>query len=126
MVGVLKFRFSGKRHIPIFYLKESVMLNREWYPHRIIDLTRALIEKRKWRLANADIRLENTKARHLLPQHASLFAHEGGIWQKRYAATSLKRKNVLDVGAECVGTEFLYFKKGARKVICVEPDTTAI
>jgi len=127
MVGFMKFRLSRKKHIPIFYLKDSKILDREWYPYEILDLTRTLIEKRKWRVADDGIRLEQTKAQLvLLPQHASLFAHEWGIWRRWYAPTSLKGKIVLDVGAGCGETAFFYFREGARKVICVEPDKAAL
>jgi len=127
MVGVIKFRLSRKRHIPVFYLKDSKILDREWYPYELLDFTRTLIEKRKWRVANDGIRLEQTKMQLvLLPQYASLFAHEWGEWQRWYAPTSLEGKIVLDVGAGCGETAFFYFRKGARKVICVEPDKAAL
>jgi precorrin-6B methylase 2 len=39
---------------------------------------------------------------------------------------SVSGKNVLDVGAGCGETAYFYFSKGARKVICVEPNVAAV
>ena len=56
-----------------------------------------------------------------------MFANEIPIWERTYAPVSVKGKDVLDVGAGCgMQRAWFYFEKGARRVICVEPDLAAV
>lgn len=52
-----------------------------------------------------------------------LLATEIKDWKKYYIPPySLKGKTILDAGAGCGETAWLYFKYGAKKVICIEPN----
>jgi len=90
-------------------------------------MTKTLLEARNWRIASDGQRLEQKKfGLILLPSHATMLAHEWPLWRRWYAPVSVRGKDVLDVGAGCGETAYFYFKRGARKVICVEPDRAAI
>ncbi|HEV2119797.1 MAG TPA: RsmD family RNA methyltransferase [Candidatus Bathyarchaeia archaeon] len=43
-------------------------------------------------------------------------------WKRYYLPFSLKGKTILDVGAGCGETALFYFLRGAKRVVCVEPD----
>jgi len=47
------------------------------------------------------------------------------VWERFYAPHALEGLTVLDVGAGCGETADFYLKRGARKVIAVEPDKKA-
>jgi precorrin-6B methylase 2 len=90
-------------------------------------MSKILFEKRNWQIASDGRRLEQKKlGLVLLPQHASLLVHEWPTWQRWYCPVSIRGKDVLDVGAGCGETAYFYFKRGARKVICVEPNRSAV
>lgn len=62
----------------------------------------------------------------LLNYHAAAVILEWEMWVKQYQPPfDLKNKTVLDVGAGCGETAWLFFLLGANKVICVEPDKKA-
>lgn len=42
---------------------------------------------------------------------------------KKFYNIDVKNKTVLDVGAECGSTAMYFFIRGAKKVICIEPNT---
>jgi len=127
MIGTLRIRRSAKRRIPIFYLEGSVILDQEWYPHQLARMAGTLMEARKWKITPDRSLLEHKQfGLVLLPEHAYLLAHEWSTWQRTYTPVSVVGKSVLDVGAGCGETAYFYFRKGARKVICVEPNMNAV
>jgi hypothetical protein len=132
MIGTLKFRLSSRRHIPIIsYEGNSTVApfisNKEWYPYEFTSIAKTLLEARKWQAANDGVRIEHRKYGLLmLPGHAAILAHEWSVWERTYAPVSVTGKIVLDIGAGCGETAYFYFRKGARKIICVEPDPKAI
>jgi SAM-dependent methyltransferase len=59
----------------------------------------------------------------LTPYMKMTYFAEYDEWKKDYLPSwSLKGKTVLDVGAGCGETAYLFFGEGAVKVFCVEPD----
>lgn len=126
MIGVVKVRLSSKRHIPIFCIEDSQILDREWYPFQLRSLVGTLLERRKWQFVENGLLQHKRLKLTLLPEHARLLLHEWPLWDKFYAPFSVEGKDVLDVGAGCGETAYFYFKKGAHKVICVEPYSPAV
>lgn len=59
-------------------------------------------------------------------QYYGRSGHEWPIWQRYYAPVSVRGRTVLDVGAGCGETAYLYFAKGAQKLICVEPNLDCV
>lgn len=57
------------------------------------------------------------------PFRAEMYAAEYDEWVKYYLPISLKGKTVLDVGAGEGETAKFFLEHGAKKVICIEPDT---
>lgn len=132
MIGTLKFRLSSRRHIPIICYNGSRTIapfipEREWYPYQFVNVAKTLLEARKWQAANDGLRIEHRKfGLVLLPAHAAILASEWSVWERTYAPVSVTRKDVLDIGAGCGETAYFYLRKGARKIICVEPNTKAV
>lgn len=71
-----------------------------------------------WRYAfGGDLPLDLTRT------SAMAMRKEFQMWERDYIpASGLKGKTVLDVGAGCGETAYLFFLYGAEKVICIEPD----
>jgi len=132
MIGALKFRLSSRRHIPIIYYEGNSAIapfisDREWYPYQFTSVAKTVLEARKWQVANDGVRIEHRKfGLVLLPSHAAILAHEWSVWKRAYVPVSVNGKIVLDIGAGCGETAYLYFRNGARKIICVEPDPKAV
>jgi len=127
MIGSLGIRRSARRRVPVFYLEGSKVFDREWYPYQLLSMARVLLEARKWKVIDEGLKLEHKKSGLiLLPSCASFMIHEKSLWKRTYAPVSVEGKTVLDVGAGCGETAYFYFMKGARKVICVEPDAMAV
>jgi SAM-dependent methyltransferase len=127
MIGTLRVRLSSRAHIPVFCLEGSRILDREWYPHQFVSMAKTLLEARNWRIANDGNRLENKKFNLvLLPYYGAAFVRELPLWPQWYVPIPVKGKIILDVGAGCGESAFFYFRNGARKVICVEPDAPAV
>lgn len=64
---------------------------------------------------------------YLTTHYFNAIIAEWYIWKKHYLPSSpLQEKTVLDVGAGCGETAHFYFQHGAKKVIAIEPDQTAI
>ena len=59
--ATLKVRLSSKRHLPIFCLEGSRILDREWYPYQLSSMMKTFLEARKWRVGADGLRLENEK-----------------------------------------------------------------
>jgi hypothetical protein len=59
----------------------------------------------------------------MTPSAKMTYFKEYNSWVTDYTPSfGLKDKVVLDVGAGCGETALLFFKEGASKVICIEPD----
>lgn len=56
-----------------------------------------------------------------------LFFKEAEEWEKEYLPPyGVRGKTILDVGAGCGETAYFYFKHGAAKVICIEPNLASV
>lgn len=69
--------------------------------------------------------LETLRLAH---DYANAFIEElETMWEPYYLPNfDLKGKTVLDVGAGCGETAFFYLRHGAKKVLCVEPNTCVL
>ena len=53
--------------------------------------------------------------------------HEYPFWLREYIPSfDISGKTILDIGAGCGESAYLYFKKGASKVVCIEQDHRAV
>jgi len=114
---------SHRRRLPAFYVLNST--------YRLDQALKLMFHTRKWKIIKdgeiVELEYDGTTRLCLLRESASLTLKEWHIWQKHYLPSfSLKNKSVLDVGAGCGETAFLYFLHGAKKVIAVEPNVKAV
>jgi hypothetical protein len=66
---------------------------------------------------NMDLPIETT------PSGKLLIGKEWGEWERDYLPVGgVKGQTVLDVGAGCGETAWFFFRHGAKRVICIEPD----
>lgn len=119
----VKIGLSKRKKVPVFYI-----LGEPFLPNNALHL---LFRIRKLNIVDEDEKSIVIKAHgqqlKLLVQNLICLMNEWKVWQKYYLPNfSLQGKTVLDVGAGCGETAFLYFLHGARKVVAVEPNTDAV
>ncbi len=114
---------SPKRHVPALYIGK-----RGLFPHEYI---RIAWQMRDWKLETkgADsyiIRHENDSLILTEARMTSMIC-EWKQWEKYYVPEfSLEGKTVLDVGAGCGETAYLYFLHGVKRIIAIEIDPVQV
>jgi len=119
----IKLGLSRKKRVPVFYILDRTYLlhkalRKLWHLRRLNEIEH-----------NKEYTILEAKANtlKLTSQHVYLVVDEWKDWERYYLPHfSLDGKTVLDVGAGCGETAFLFFLHGARKVIAVEPNSKAI
>ena len=114
---------SPKRHVPALYIGK-----RGLFPHEYI---RIAWQMRDWKIQRkgADSYLISHGNDSLILTGARVGAVicEWKQWEKHYLPEfSLDGKTILDVGAGCGETAYLYFQHGAKRVIAIEIDPVQV
>jgi SAM-dependent methyltransferase len=124
---MLKFRIGlskGRRRLPLIYISSY-----GFGPYRIYKILKILWKFRNFKEVenNEEYTIFQGKNITLKILNSYPFPGEWDIWEKYYIPPfSLKGKTVLDVGAGCGETVFLFFLHGAKKVIAIEPNVKAV
>ncbi len=121
-------KLSRKRHIPIFYIKGTppeLSLDGEWYPYQVTRLLSQVVKATHWKRLDDD-HWEYKPFHMKFYRYYACLLNELPQWKKYYSILPARGKVVLDVGAGCGETAYFYFKRGALKVICVEPNRFAV
>ena len=114
---------SHKKRLPcIWFIGES------FYPPSFISLVR---KARNWSILNSGndiiMRHKSGSIFNSNLRYCQLIMHEWTDWEKAYfPRLSLNGKTILDVGAGCGETALFFFRRGARKVICIEKDQSLL
>lgn len=107
---------SKKKHIPIICVN-----NKQLYLQQYAKL---LFRSRGWTLkrhSSYSVVRHNDVELHLTHDKAGDLIWERPYWERSYLPPfSLQGKTVLDAGAGCGETAYLFFEHGASKVIAVE------
>jgi len=124
----LTIGLSKRRKLPVFYV-----LSWSIAPYKVDKLLEVLWEFRDFKEieSNEEYTVLWYKGNFLKILNDSFYLptmlNEWRIWKKYYIPPfSIKGKTVLDVGAGCGETAFLFFLYGAKKVIAVEPNKKAV
>jgi len=114
---------SRRKKAPVFCWFETT-----FRPHQLLHL----LARTRWlRIVDKDaesviIKLYGQQIK-LLNGYFVCLANEWKIWERYYLPTfSLGGKTVLDIGAGCGETAFLYFLYGARKIVAIELDKKVV
>jgi len=112
---------SARRHVPIVYFCSG-----SFYFHSFLKLA---WQWRKLSVLQRDekevvIRHDQTVMRIELGFAYAMVREWYGPWTRYYLpGFPLADKTVLDVGAGCGETAYFYLSHGAKKVVCIEPNT---
>jgi hypothetical protein len=119
---VPKFGISRRRHLPVLKL-----LDHSISPFSGLEVFRQFWRWRLEAVPNSDLVQVSTPLDKLLMSRdrAGMMLYEWGTWTRWYAPRGFDfhGKTVLDVGAGEGETVELYRLMGAKKFICVEPDS---
>lgn len=110
---------SHKRRLPVLKIMDST-----YAPWKFFELRRKI---RQSGLVEPNIYRFNIFGCDLLTlkQYASFLLNEVELWNRCYLPVDVKGRTVLDVGAGVGETAAFFLSRGAKEVVCVEPDRQA-
>jgi SAM-dependent methyltransferase len=122
MMIVPRLGIGKKSHLPCFKILD--------FSFGPVSIARVLWSTAKLSLqdlgSEAIVRTDGYTLR-LTRRKAALMASEWGLWNKLYVPRDgLVGKTILEVGAGCGESAALLFQKGAKRVVCVEPDSEQV